>query len=227
MENGEVRTGETKQGLVKKILWGTGVALLVVGMILTVVTKGKPLELLSPLSLRLKPTKAPEKLPIVGFLPTWELGKTITYGAEIDQLVFSGVEVSEDGSLIWDLQSKKLNSDDYINLKNNITQTGGKNILGIKLFVDKKFDKLIASDSARQKLYTEVRDVEVAGNFDGVNIDFEYMSNPIRILDDDFTAFLAGARTSGWKDMSVDVFANTMIKGNKEGLDYISARFQL
>jgi len=114
--------------------------------------------------------------------------------------------VSEDGSLIWDIQSKKLNSDNYINLKNNITATGGKNILGIELFDDKGIDALIASNSAKQNLYNEVRDVVETGNFDGVNVDFEYMSSPIRMLDDDFVGFLDGARAAGWRGVSVDIF---------------------
>jgi spore germination protein YaaH len=202
-----------------RIWWVVGAVLLAAGIGSIILSRGKTFDLLNPLSSNQKSTRAPGVMTVMGFLPTWELGKTKTYGAEIDQLVFSAVGVSEDGSLIWDLQSKKLNSDDYLNLKDNISKTGGKNRLGIKLFNDKGIEALIASDGAKSKLYSEVKDVVTAGNFDGVNIDFEYMSNPIRILDDDFANFLDGARAAGWKDIGVDVFANTIVRGNKEGLD--------
>lgn len=223
MADGEIRTGKVP-GLTKQILLGLGAALLIAGIVLMILSRGKPLELLNPLSPTEKITKVPGEMSVVGFLPTWELGKTRTYGTEIDQLVFSAVGVSEDGSLIWDIQAKKLNSDDYIKLKNNITQTGGKNILGIELFDDKGIDALIASDEAKNELYSEVKGVMEAGNFDGVNIDFEYMSNPIRILDDDFSEFLDGARAAGWKNIGVDIFANTIVKGNKDGLDKLLSK---
>ena len=223
MADGEIRTGKVP-GLKKHILLWVGTALLIVGIVLTVLSKGKPLDLLNPLSSSQKVTKVPEAMRVVGFLPTWMIGKTKTYGSEIDQLVFSSVGVSEDGSLIWDVQAKKLNSDDYINLKNNITAAGGKNILGIELFDDKGIDTLIASDSAKQNLYNEVKDVVEAGNFDGVNVDFEYMGNPTRILDDDFMSFLDGAKVAGWKDVSVDIFANTIVKGNKDSLDSLLSK---
>ena len=131
MADSEVRTGETKQGLIKKILLSLGGVLVVAGIILVVLGKGKTIDLLNPLSLVQKGSNVIKKPIVVGFLPTWNVGKTQTYREEISQMVFLGVQVSEDGSLIWDLQSKKLNSDDYINLKNNISGTGGKNILGI------------------------------------------------------------------------------------------------
>jgi spore germination protein YaaH len=227
MADGEVRTGETKQGLIRKILLGLGAILLIMGVGLVVSGKTKNFDLLNPLSNEGKNTKVAGQAVVVGFLPSWMIGKTKTYGAEIDQLVFSGVGVSKDGSLVWELQSKKLNSDDYISLKNSVAKSGGKNILGIKLFDDKAIDALLASDEAKKRLYSEVADVVTVGNFDGVNIDFEYMSNPIRMLDDDFGEFLDGARTAGWKEISVDAFANTIIKGNKEGLDKLLSKVDL
>jgi len=219
MADSEVRIGKANQGLMKKIWLGWGVILLIIGIILVVSGKEKTIDLLNPLSGVKKEAVKEDRPIVVGFLPTWNVGKTQIYGAEIDQMVFLGVEVSGNGGLVWDIQSKKLNSDGYLLLKNNISRTGGKNILGIKLFNDKGIEALIASDEAKTKLYTEVSNLVTAGNFDGVNIDFEYMSNPIRVLDDDFLNLLAGARAAGWKEISLDVFANTIIKGNKEGLE--------
>jgi spore germination protein YaaH len=225
MADSEIRTGETKQGLIRKILLGLGGILVVAIVALVVSGRGRNIDLLNPLSLVEKGANTVKKTTVMGFLPTWNVGKTQTYGGEeVNQLVFLGVQVSEDGSLIWDVQSKKLNSDDYISQKNNTSKTGGKNILGIKLFDDKGLEALIASDGAKARLYSEVRGVLVAGNFDGVNIDFEFMNNPIRILDDDFLTFLDGAKMAGWKNTSLDVFANTIIKGSKEGLEKLLLR---
>jgi spore germination protein YaaH len=202
----------------KRILEGLGIVLLAAGVTLVVLGKGKELALLNPLSGIQKSVEKEKKMVVLGFLPTWMVGKTQIYGSEVDELVFLGVGVSKDGSLVWETQSKKLNNDDFIKQKENISKTGGKNILGIKLFDDKSIDALLASDEAKKKLFTEVRDVLVAGNFAGVNIDFEYMSNPTRVLDDDFGIFLDGVKQAGWGEVSIDVFTNTIIKGNSEGL---------
>jgi spore germination protein YaaH len=159
---------------------------------------------------------------VVGFLPTWMIGKTKMYGQELDQLIFSGIEVGVDGGLVWDLQSKKIDNDDYIALKSSVKKAGGKNLISIKLFTDKNMDKLIADPEARSTLMSEVRDIVVAGNFDGVNVDFEYMSNPTRVLDEDFGGLLAQMKNSGWGEINIDVFANTVIKGDRDRLNELA-----
>jgi len=77
---------------------GVGTALLIVGVVLTVLSKGKPLDLLNPLSSSQKTAKVPGAMQVVGFLPTWMIGKTKTYGSEIDQLVFSSVGCRRTGA---------------------------------------------------------------------------------------------------------------------------------
>lgn len=192
-----------------------GLGLLVAWLVM--VPKGEA-GFLSPLvSMINREAKVEEKERlVVGFLPTWMIGKTRLYGEELEQLIFSGIEVKSDGSLVWDVQSKKIDNDNYLALKNNIKKNGGKNLISIKLFTDKNLEILVASSSAKQNLYTEVRNIVEAGGFDGVNVDFEYMSDPVRILDEDFVAMFAEMKAAGWREVNVDVFANTIIKGSAE-----------
>ena len=103
-------------------------------------------------------------------------------------------------------------------VKNNVKQNGGKNLISIKLFTDKNLDALVADSEAKQRLYSEVADIVRVGNFDGVNVDFEYMSDPIRILDEDMQTMLSEMKNVGWGVVNVDVFANTIIKGDAERL---------
>jgi spore germination protein YaaH len=56
------------------------------------------------------------------------------------------------------------------------------------------------------------------GGFDGVNVDFEYMSDPIRILNSDMIEMFEEMKKVGWGEINVDVFANTVIKGDEERL---------
>lgn len=171
-------------------------------------------EILSPLGL----TADKNRMEVIGFLPTWMIGKTKLYGEELTQLIFSGIEVNKDGSLVWDVQSKKINNDNFLAVKKSVKDNGGKNIISIELFTDKNLDALVASDSARQTLYKEVGDIVQTGQFDGVNVDFEYMSDAQRILNDDMVIMFQEMKNAGWGEVSVDVFANTIIKGDPEKL---------
>ena len=94
-------------------------------------SRGEDFNLVNPLAKKKVTGVIIKRERIVGFLPTWMLGKTKIYTDEITDLVFSGVEVQVDGSLLWDVQSKKIDSDNYLNLKQSISKAGGKNYLSI------------------------------------------------------------------------------------------------
>lgn len=173
---------------------------------------------LNPLSYKNKEIKVEANLEVFGFLPTWMVGKTREYTDEISHLIFLGIEVDEKGDLVWDTQSKKINNESYLEQKRVISDNGGKNILGIKQFDDNKLRDLLESDEARGKLVNQVKKVVEENSFDGVNLDFEYQTDPLAILSDDFGLFLDELKISEVGEISVDVFANTVIKGKEKDL---------
>lgn len=172
--------------------------------------------LLSPLSNNSDRNKQESSLKTVGFLPTWMIGKTRFYSGELDELIFSGIEVDKTGNLIWDYQSKKIDNEDFLKQKENITKTGGKNILGIKLFKDDELNKLLGDEKALNNLINQVREQVVEKKFDGVNVDFEYQGDPTAILNQSFLSFLEKLRKVEVGKISVDVFVNTINKGGTE-----------
>ena len=202
--------------MTRKLLVGLGVAIVMGVAGWFWVPSEVEKDLLNPLGWQRWVEKNSHKVEIVGFLPTWMIGKTRTYGKEIDQLIFSGIEVTKDGELVWDVQSKKVRGETYKSLKTEVKKHGGKNVVSIKLFEDDDLEKFIASNKARAQLIGEVAELVKSEGFDGVNIDFEYMSNAVRILEDDFVSFMKEAKNGGWGEVGVDVFANTIIKGNPE-----------
>lgn len=201
----------------QKILLAIGLILFILGLIWWMIV-GKFEGLINPLSQFSNQNKKKSEFEVVGFLPSWMVGKTRMYGDELDELIFLGVEVSEEGKLVWDSQGKKINNEEYLKMKESVKRSGGKNILGIKQFDDKKLDKILGDQETRLKLINELQGVVAAGGFDGVNVDFEFQNNPTRVLEDDLASFLGELREVGVGHISVDVFANTIIKGNKEGL---------
>jgi spore germination protein YaaH len=132
--------------------------------------------------------------------------------------VFLGIEVDEKGNLIWDTQSKKIENEDYLKQKELIWKNGGKNILGIKLFKDEKIDILMASSEAQNNLIDQLKELLKTEKFDGINVDFEYMGSPTAILSEEITAFMVRLKEEALGEISLDVFVNTVIKGEKESV---------
>ena len=161
---------------------------------------------------------------IFGFLPTWMVGKTREYSNEISHLIFLGIETDDQGNLIWDTQSKKIKNEGYLDQKKKITESGGKNILGIKLFEDKKLITLLENKESVDNLIKQIKEVVVEEKFDGVNLDFEFQGDHQAILGEEFGTLLDGLRLAGVKEISIDVFANTIIKGDEQKLKTIVGR---
>jgi spore germination protein YaaH len=119
-------------------------------------------------------------------------------------------------------QAKKINNETFLEQKKKIKESGGKNILGIKLFKDEELDKLLENKLARENLIKQIkalRQAQGVSGFDGINIDFEYQGNPVAILSQNFLDFLDELDLAGVGEISVDVFANTIIKGDEEKLE--------
>lgn len=158
------------------------------------------------------------EMRVVGFLPPWNINKTKINTEVLDELVFLGIESDEDGLLVWDSQARKINNEIYLAMKAEMREMGKKNIVGIKLFEDNKLNKLLASQDNINRLVREIEGVVVAGGFDGVNIDFEYQGNPVAILNESFFDFLQKLKQAEVGEIGVDVFCNTINKGEVEKL---------
>jgi len=187
------------------------------GLVWIWVNNRQDMVFISPLGLgKMNDNRA--EMRVVGFLPPWNINKTKIEANALDELIFLGIESDEKGQLIWDLQSRKINSEVYLEMKREMKNNGKKNIVGIKLFEDNKIDILLNDSASVDNLVREIEGVVVAGGFDGVNIDFEYQGNPVAILSDNFFRFLEKLREVEVGEIGVDVFCNTVNKGSVENL---------
>jgi len=201
-----------------KLILFLGLILVFVAIAFFVLNKNNK-EVLSPLIKNNNGTNSTKKeYKVFGFLPTWMVGKTVNYTNEVNNLIFLGVEANEQGDLIWDSQSKKINSDVYLKQKESIKKAGGKNILGIKLFNDGKLIQLMSSEMAKGNLIKQIKREIIDGGFDGVNLDFEYQNSPTSVAGDDFFAFLSSLKKEGVGEISIDVFANTILRSDMDNL---------
>ena len=203
----------------KKVFLGLGLFLFFFGSLLTWIIWNKKIEIINPLSGKSTLIKEEKKIKMMGFLPTWMVGKTVEYTDEINYLIFLGVEVDEKGNLIWDTQSKKINNETYLKQKDLIWKNGGKNILGIKLFEDEKIDSLMASVEAQNNLINQLKTLRQTEKFDGINVDFEYQGNPTAVLSEEIISFMAKLKENNLGEISLDIFVNTINKGSAEQIN--------
>lgn len=197
----------------KKVFLGLGLFLIILAGYFY--WNGK-IEILNPLSGQRALIKKEKKIKVMGFLPTWMIGKTMEYTNEINYLIFLGVEVDEKGNLVWDGQSKKINNETYLKQKELIWKNEGKNILGIKLFEDEKIDSLMVSTEAKNNLINQLKTLRQTEKFDGINVDFEYQGNPTAVLSEEIIGFLTELKKSDLGEISLDIFVNTINKGSVE-----------
>ena len=200
----------------KKVFLGFGLFLIILAGYLF---WNKQVEILNPLANEKIIIKKEKEIKVMGFLPTYMIGKTKEYTNEIDDLIFLGIEVDEKGNLIWDSQSKKINNETYLKQKELIWENGGKNILGIKLFDDEKLDILIGSEEAQDNLINQIKKLKINNKFDGINVDFEYQNDPTAVLNEKFISFLNNLKKTDLGSMSLDVFVNTTNKGSEEQIN--------
>lgn len=170
-------------------------------------------EIKSPF-LRQGDKKKEEKLAISGFLPSWGVVGMADYSEKLDELVFLGVGVDRSGGLIWDNQAKMIYDAEFLRAKERMKKV----VVGIKMFDDDDLDAFLADKLAWEKLVVELESLVAKEGLRGVNVDFEYQSDPKRLLADDFFEFLGRLKEAEIGEVGVDVFANTVIKGLDEKL---------
>jgi len=208
-------------GRVKKVVIAI---ILVFGVVFFYLLKESKGDLLNPLSLIRSREEKVEKMEVMGFLPSWMVGKTRLYGEEIDRLVFLGIELNGEGELVWEVQSNRIYSQNYKIIKEEVARKGGKNIIGIKQFDDDLIHKILSEEEIRKKAIKEIAALVEEEGFDGVNIDFEFQGDPLAILGEEMGLFLDELSEANVGEVSIDVFANTIIKGGGEDLQVFMSK---
>jgi len=150
---------------------------------------------------------------VVGFLPTWMVGKTIEYCDEVTEMVFLGLEIDIEGNFLENVDYDRYASENYQRVAEKFEKCGGKNILGIKLFEDEKIEVFLNNRMARENFFEQLLVLKKKYAFEGVNIDFEFQKDPLMVLGEEMGVFLGELQQKEVGEVSLDVFANSVIKG--------------
>lgn len=191
------------------------------------------IESLSPLSpaFRSQGTKT-----VFGFLPYWNMKNSQELNIRpLTHLAYFAVDIKEDGSIRkyekpgeiepgW----RKLNSSDFTTLARQIRFLNKKLILTVTAMEKQQIESIVNEETARRNAVNSILLLMSEKQFDGVNIDFEYMGYPGETTRENFTRFVEEL-TSRCKlanrrcEISLDVFADSAVKNRLYDLKRIGS----
>ena len=160
-----------------------------------------------------------------GFLPYWnlKLANELTV-KPLTHLAYFGIDLTPAGEIKkYDRPGEKepgwnkLNSDQYSLLHRQLKILGKKVILTVLAMETEQIETLLSSVENRNNAINSILSVYAEKEFDGLNIDFEYMGYPAEETRKNFTIFVADL-TRRCKaidkncEISLDVFADSAIK---------------
>lgn len=144
----------------------------------------------SALFLNPSPTPNPSLTPntlkeTIGFLPSWIVAqKAKVYPERLTQIIYFGLGVTEDGELIqFTAEGRETNEWKYFNseyfsqIRDEAVDNNTKVLIAIKSFDNETIDKLTSNPFATDKLINSLLTLVERYKLDGVNVDFEYVTD--------------------------------------------------
>ena len=132
-----------------------------------------------------------KKVQVIGFLPYWNINEKLqTDFSAIDQLMYFGLIVGEDGMLIKQEKGetepgwyKLKSSEKFKQIMSDAQKQNKKVLLTIICFDSFVTDTVVSDPLIRENLISEIVSITGEYNFDGVDIDFEYFPSDDNIPD--------------------------------------------
>ncbi len=182
-------------------------------------------ELLNPVAqfLGISP-KQPNKI-IFGFLPFWNMDQADNLRYHLlTHLAYFGLDYNPDGTIqtITDDRTtepgwNKLSSQIASQIFRSAKSSNGKTVIVMRAMTQGLIESLVNNSKSRAKLIDSTMEIFETKNFDGINIDFEYIGTPDQRTKNNFS-ILVGDLSSTCKqrhpgcEISIDVFADSATK---------------
>lgn len=125
------------------------------------------------------------KKEVVAFIPSWTIAKDLQIPFDnISQIVYFGLGVNNKGEIIqfneagepvWEWVN--FNSDQFKKIQDAAKQKQKKVVLAIKLFDNLTIDTIITDPYVSGKFTRQIQNLILNYELDGINIDFEYVTD--------------------------------------------------
>ena len=184
-----------------------------------------PLDVISTFAPNLPFINKPEAQKVVyGFLPYWNMKYSdqipIRY---LTHLAYFGVDLKPDGTIREydnpgekEPGANKLNSNEFSILHRQLKLTGKKSILTVRAFDPDQIESIINSAKATQTAISSIMELVRGKQFDGINVDFEYLGSATNSTKDNFIRFVSQLAATcrvevGGCEINVDGFADSSV----------------
>jgi len=134
----------------------------------------------APLENRVKNTRK----EVVGFLPYWSVhnGASV-YPEYMDQIIYFGLTMNKDGYIVKTDEDNNvttewsaMNSERFKDIRSQAAKTDTKILFAVKNFSNDEIDQLISNKVSTRRAIDAIKKILKTYDFDGVNIDFEYVT---------------------------------------------------
>jgi spore germination protein YaaH len=183
----------------------------------------KRIPLISPIafieSIYLPPTKS--KKVVYGFLPYWNLKYADTLQINhLTHLAYFAIDLNEDGTINKKVNKvelepgwNKLNSDVTAKILYQSKLLKQKTVLTVTAMDPKLISSIVNSPEYSSLSFSSILDVYKNFNFDGINIDFEYVGEPDDTTINNFTIYIKNLKSQCIK-ISPDCFIDIDVFGD-------------
>lgn len=182
-----------------------------------------PQDLLTTLT-SFRPARTDGKI-VLGFLPYWNMKFVDEIPLKhMTHLAYFAIDLTQTGE-IKKLESpgviepglNKLESPEFSKLHRQLKLTGKKSILVVKAFEQEQIESIVNNPRYFNKAIETIMSYVLDRQFDGVNVDFEYVGNPDPQTKNNFTKFMYSLNLtckikSPGCEVSVDTFADAATK---------------
>ncbi len=197
----------------------------------------KSIPLVSPIafieSIYQAPTK--NKKVVYGFLPYWNLKYADTLQINhLTHLAYFAIDLNEDGTINKKVNKRelepgwnKLNSDATSKILYQAKLLKQKTVLTVTAMDPKLISSIINSPEYSSLSFSSILDVYKNFNFDGINVDFEYVGEPDDNTISNFTLYVKNLKTQCLKVspdcfIDIDVFGDSASKKRLWNLEQLN-----
>ena len=223
--------------MLKKIIYS-----LTVISIITIVIFGyffwqSKLPLISPISFIESYIATPNQRgkTVYGFFPYWNLKYADKLHVnELTHFAYFAADLNQDGSINKKINPKelepgwnKLNGNEFKKIQYQIKLLNKKSIITITAMDTDVIDGIMDNQENSERAISNILDIYKNYNFDGINIDFEYVGTPKLSTINSFTGFVTSIKSQCMLinsncEVDVDVFADSARKTRLHDLKALS-----
>lgn len=172
-----------------------------------------------------KIVKEKSKKEVIGFLPSWSVAQKVAVDLKaLTQLIYFGLGVNSNGDLVMYqednipvLEWQYFTSEYFTNIREQASNENVKVLVSIKNFDNENIDNLISNAVSTENFIKNLIVIIKKYNLDGVNLDFEYVTDSSFPTSKYFNNFLTKVSEGIKKEnpkfiLSVDVNATAVVK---------------